>query len=328
MSGLETSLRHYAIHGHNVSIHADVPAIANALHARLRFFQSAAIADAGITVSLHRVPDDASHCVVRPSGPSRPVYDPPSGVVDYFEDSRQLFLDNGQHVRVSSDVDAGAIQISVASDDTASCWTASHGLFTLPLIDLLKHHGRYSLHAACVSVNGTGILLPGNSGSGKSTLALALLRSGFDFLGDDMIFLECDGAGVRVLAFPDEIDLTPDSVRFFPDLAPLLNSPRPSGWPKYQLRTEDAFGIKPVSECRPNVLVFPRISGSEQSVLNTIERNEALMELAPNILLTDPAASQAHFDALAALVEQCTCYRLETGSDLQSVATLLRRLIP
>ena len=46
-----------------------------------------------------------------------------------------------------------------------------------------------SLHAACVGLNGRGILLMGLSGSGKSTLALHCLLNGFDFLSEDSVFV-------------------------------------------------------------------------------------------------------------------------------------------
>lgn len=45
------------------------------------------------------------------------------------------------------------------------------------------------LHAACVGINGRGILLMGSSGAGKSTVALHALLRGFDFLAEDSVFV-------------------------------------------------------------------------------------------------------------------------------------------
>ena len=45
------------------------------------------------------------------------------------------------------------------------------------------------LHAACVGLDGRGILLMGPSGSGKSTVALHSLLNGFDFLSEDSVFV-------------------------------------------------------------------------------------------------------------------------------------------
>lgn len=57
-----------------------------------------------------------------------------------------------------------------------------------------------------------------------------------------------------------------------------------------------------------------------------MEKDEALLELAPNVLLTEPRSSQAHLDALAGLVERCACYRLATGRDLDGAVHLLSGL--
>lgn len=48
------------------------------------------------------------------------------------------------------------------------------------------------LHAACVGLDGRGILLMGQSGAGKSTLALQCLLEGFEFLAEDSVFVEAD----------------------------------------------------------------------------------------------------------------------------------------
>jgi hypothetical protein len=204
---------------------------------------------------------------------------------------------------------------------------ASHPMLTLPLIDHLKRHGRFSLHAGCLSRAGEGLLLAGTSGAGKSTLTLALLRAGFDFLGDDLVFLTTGPDGVRALAFPDEIDVTDETIRFFPEMAYLLATPRATGWPKRQVRPENLYGSTVVCECRPRVLVFPRITGQSTSAITPLERGLAFMEIIPNILLTDPDSSQAHFDSLSALVEQCECYRLEAGTDLDEAVDLLRTVM-
>jgi hypothetical protein len=45
------------------------------------------------------------------------------------------------------------------------------------------------LHAACVGLDGRGILLMGPSGAGKSTVALQCLLDGFDFLSEDSVFV-------------------------------------------------------------------------------------------------------------------------------------------
>lgn len=48
------------------------------------------------------------------------------------------------------------------------------------------------LHAACVGLDGRGILLMGPSGAGKSTVALQSLLEGLDFLAEDSVFVAPD----------------------------------------------------------------------------------------------------------------------------------------
>jgi hypothetical protein len=132
---------------------------------------------------------------------------------------------------------------------------------------------------------------------------------------------------LRLQAFPDEIDVTDTTVHFFPELHHLLQRPLARGWPKRQVQPDALYGVTTVLECSPAVLVFPSVANTERSVLTAITEAEALLELAPNILLTEARSSQAHFDALAELVSTSSLYRLATGRDFAAVATLLKELL-
>ncbi len=271
--------------------------------------------------------DGAAHPLQRPVGPIRPVYDPPAGEVLYGDAEDRLYIDYRDRVRVLCDPGGGEVQLSLRSSEPENLWLASHPLFTLPFVEVMKRHGRYSLHAAGLCVDGRALLLAGSSGAGKSTLALALLRAGFRFLGDDMCFLATGAEGLRVLAFPDEIDVTDDTARLFPELSFLLAAPARPRTGKRQLLPEDVYEVEFVEECRPGVLVFPRIAHTERSTLTPMDPAEALLELAPNVLLTEPRASQAHLDALAQLVCESGCYRLDTGRDFDELPQLLGELL-
>ena len=297
-----------------------VPGVDSAIDTRLRYFRIEDPDRHYFYVTIRRVERVEGRSVAPPDSPSRPVYDPVAGEIVYSDMCETLTLDDGNNVRTLCDTRSGAIDISVAADDPGTCWVASHSLFTIPLIDLLKRHGRYSLHAASLSHDGHGLLIAGTSGSCKTKRGtLALLRAGFDYLGDDMVFLVNHQIGVQASGVPDEVRcVTPDTVRFFPELSHLREVQRLPGWQKHQILPEDVYGVKPVMQSHPRVLLFPRVSGLEHSVITPLDSHVALLELSPNILLTHPASSQKHFDALGALVNQCRCYRLETGTDLAS----------
>jgi hypothetical protein len=327
MYAAEPCRYHYLMHGLRLTVRTDTPAVLAALDARLHHFRTATEGAPDITVEAHTVPDITRHIVAPLDEPARPVYDAASGVVLYADGSQRLYLDDEVSVRAMCDPFTSTITMSIAGTHPGAAWLASHPMLTIPLIDLLKRRGRFSLHAGCLSRAGDGLLLAGTSGAGKSTLTLALLRAGFDFLGDDLVFLRPGPDGIQALAFPDEIDLTDDTIRCFPELEPILATPRAEGWPKRQVRPEVLYGSTIPSDCRPSVLVFPQVSGNPTSTLVPLERGLAFLEVIPNILLTDPESSQSHFDALSALVQQCDCYRLETGTDLDEAVNLLRDLV-
>lgn len=269
-----------------------------------------------------------SHGFERP-GAARPVYDPPLGEVVYDDADDRLFIGYGPRLRVLCEPGRGRARASAAGVEEEDLWSLSHPLFTLPLVELLKRRGLYGLHAGGACRGGKALLLAGTSGAGKSTLTLALARAGFGFLGDDTLFLSRrPGEGPRVLAFPDEFDLTDQTVALFPDLAPRLGGPSPAGWRKRQVRVERAYGTPVVWECAPAVLVFPRVAGVRHSELAPLSPGEALLELAPNVLLTEPRSSQAHLDALAELVAASECFRLATGTDLEEAARVVGELLP
>ena len=247
---------------------------------------------------------------------ARTVYEPPAGEVVYDDGRDLLYLQQGR-LSALCEPAAGRVRFSAPAAEGEDLWILSHPLLSVPMMELLKRRGLFGVHAAGASLDGRALVLAGTSGSGKSTLSVALARAGFGFLGDDTLFLD----GHRVLAFPDEIDLTEQSVSFFPDLQ---LAPPPAGWRKRQLRADET---RIVWESTPSLLVFPRVSGRPRSELRPIDAGEALLELAPNVLLTEPASSQAHLDALAGLARASRCYRLETGTDLDEAVRLLRELM-
>jgi hypothetical protein len=95
------------------------------------------------------------------------------------------------------------------------------------------------LHAACVGLNGRGILLMGPSGSGKSTVALHSLLNGFDFLSEDSVFVA--PKSMRATGVANFLHVRTDSLSWLgpaPASALIRKSPiirRRSGVEKFEL---------------------------------------------------------------------------------------------
>ncbi len=317
----------YTFHGIHLAIDSDQPQIIDALHTRLRHFPTDDQLEAELCFTFDQVPDGAYHVVKRPLETLRSVYDPPVGEVVYADASDQLYICYGDDARVLCDVRKGRAQVSYRETVQNYLWLLTCPLFTIPLMEFLKRRQRYSLHAAGVCWNGAGMLVPGTSGAGKTTLALALLRNGWDLLSDDMVFLTHEPDDVQVLAFPDAIDITDATALFFPELQGWVRQPKGDGWAKHQLRFEAVYGSRFTWTCKPSVLVFPTVADEASSRLVPITPDEALLELAPNVLLTEAASSQRHLDRLAALVRTCRSYRMATGRDFDAIPNLLCRLM-
>jgi energy-coupling factor transporter ATP-binding protein EcfA2 len=99
--------------------------------------------------------------------------------------------------------------------------------------------GLVSLHAACVGLNGRGVLLMGPSGAGKSTLALLCLLQGLDFLSEDAVFIA--PASLLATGIANFLHVTENSLRWVErdrDAAAIRRSPvirRRSGVKKFEL---------------------------------------------------------------------------------------------
>jgi hypothetical protein len=104
----------------------------------------------------------------------------------------------------------------------------SEQLMTRDVVDFLYAHifsrtlaeapGAPLLHAACLRRNGCRVLLVGMKGAGKTTLTVRLTLSGYDFEGDENVFIR-PGA---VIARPRGMHVKARSLRFLPELGPLV----------------------------------------------------------------------------------------------------------
>jgi hypothetical protein len=308
--------RLYDIHGVRLEIAAEDPIVDAAVFGRLRHF----VADGGAPPSI-RIAYRAAGSLAASGTPGRPVYDPPTGSVTFDDEDDVLHIEHAG-VRARCEAARGQAIVAGPADDP---WLLSRPMLTFPMLELLKRHGRFSLHAAGAALDGQPVLAAGTSGAGKSTLAVALMRAGFEFLADDMVFLTREPS-LLVHPFPDETDLTDESAGFFPELEHLVGHV-PEGWPKHHLRVDVTFGAAIAAPAAPALIVFPRPSGRSRSVVTPMAPHEVLRELAPNVLLTERTASQAHLDVLGELARGTPAYRLATGHDLQEAAETVAALL-
>jgi hypothetical protein len=209
-------------------------------------------------------------------------------------------------VAARCDARAGRVAIRVRRDDERAISIGTHLFFSLCLLEILRRHERYPLHAAGVALEARAVLVAGASGAGKSTIALACVKAGWDFLGDDVVLLRGGAlAQLEIHAFPDEIDLTPETLRMFQGLGPAA-----PGNQKTHVRPLDVAWLKIAPHAVPAVIVFPERSAGRSRLL-PMSADDALVALVPHIVRTDPAVVQRHLDAIATLARSVPAFRLE-----------------
>lgn len=323
--GAAVTQRFYEIHGIGVTVDALDATVREAMDRRLRDFRC----EPSLTRAEVRFEFlTGGEGLAPPAGTGRPVYDTPLGSLYYYPEADVLFGELAG-VRLLCQPGRGVASVHCVAFTGRELYLATHPLTTIGLMELLERRGLFSLHAACLaSGDGRGVLLAGPSGAGKSTLALALARAGMSFLSDDLVFLAYAGDGaINVLGFADGVGVSEHTAACFGELRSLLDDPPAPGFPKRLRRIEELFGVAAVSACMPGALVFPEVRRDRPSRIEALDPQEAMLRLVPDLLLTEPAATQAHLQAIAVLLGQVRCYELGSGTDLERAADLVRELV-
>jgi hypothetical protein len=112
------------------------------------------------------------------------------------------------------------------------------------------------LHAACVRVAGSGVLLCGDSGEGKSTLAYAGSRAGWTYVSDDSTYLPVDCEDRLAIGNCHQIRFRPSGSELFPELAGRPITPRAAGKPSIEVRTSELRDISTANETLVEHVLF------------------------------------------------------------------------
>ena len=113
------------------------------------------------------------------------------------------------------------------------------------------------IHAACVDLEGCGVLLCGDSGAGKSTLSYACAQAGWTYITDDASYLVNSRQDRLVVGNCNQARFRPPSQEFFPELAGLEITQRgDQGKPSIELCTSARRDITTSHLARVNYVVF------------------------------------------------------------------------
>lgn len=113
-----------------------------------------------------------------------------------------------------------------------------------------------AVHAACVALDGHGVLLAGDSGAGKSSLAYACARRGWTYTSDDSSSLVIRGQGRTVLGNPRLFRFRDTAGGLFPEFRGIVANRRGHGKPTIEVSTDLMPTIRTAVEAHADYVVF------------------------------------------------------------------------
>lgn len=185
---------------------------------------------------------------------------------------------------------------------------------------VLRVNRLLTLHGAVMVRSGTAILLSGPKGMGKSTISLKLMQSGFAMVSDDSPLITMHEGFACALSSLDELSVTKNTLRLFPELKPLVTRQREISGKYFISRrllreSQLSYGPAPIT-------LFIDLKRGEYTTANLVERSK---QLVLEELFTDDLAlfnlphpvpgyfaniNQFQFETFSRLVEQSKTYTL------------------
>jgi hypothetical protein len=160
-----------------------------------------------------------------------------------------------------------------------------------------------TIHAACVALDGSGVLFCGPSGAGKSTLAYACARKGWQYLTDDASALVKGRTDRVVIGNPHRLRLRPDAGLIFPEFHDRLVTGRANGKMSIEIATAKEPQIDRLPECRIEQVVFLARAQGAKASLRPYPRERALEELSAVIAFGRPEQRKARISHYRNLLE-------------------------
>jgi len=250
------------------------------------------------------------------------------GMVKIYHQGPLRYLEVDTQARVVADVEKRTAVGFAEKELLQSDWLVSN-LFFYPLWgQLLKECGLFPLHAAGLVKEGRSCLFLGRSGSGKSTLTLHLVKNGYGLLSDDTVFLREKDGRIEALSFPEEINVSEQTMELIPELSRVEN------FTVNELRNKSSFSIEElypgcvVDTSEPALMVFPQIAEVASTTVAPMSRTEALaLAMRYGYFFLDPSTTGRHFEILSLLARQGRCFRLNSGSDQEELGRAVDRLL-
>jgi len=242
-----------------------------------------------------------------------------------FSDSSVRYINLGQRSFIAVDHGAreavGVIPEHFANDETgfASVYLARMFYLTAPGLGLA------SISAACVAMEGRGLLLFGVPGSGKTTASYLSTRLGLQFHADQAVFLDKKGRTLRAWGEFWPAAFREDALQFLPELAgqtrPLVYCDKTFLCVGKQSSPSAAGAVTPVS------CIFLQREAGASPRLQPIRQEEASARIAAFVPFPDNMSSGPDHDAVFKALGRLPAYDLAYGTDPSEAAVFLRSML-
>jgi hypothetical protein len=206
-----------------------------------------------------------------------------------------------------------------------SGWDVGRLLIHPVCYELFRHAGLFPMHAAGAARDGDAVIFSGRGGTGKTTSAVALVRAGFELLGDDLLLLRLGRGGLRVFSWPQRVRVTKKTARMVPELSHLRGTP---GRLKKDFLLKEVYGRGHARSARPRLILFPELTRRHGHSALPLDPAAAACRLLPNSLyVVEPDIAARHFDVLARLGAACKSYVLRCGTNIEDLPALVEKLL-
>lgn len=197
-----------------------------------------------------------------------------------------------------------------------------------PLTHLLAlwfaRHGKILTHAACVGLNGEGVLIVGKGGAGKSTTSLLCMNDGFEFVSDDHCLVSTAPIATAHSLY-GSAKICEDG---FDGLEGLKAVPQLTGRPtgeKVILLLNRSRDTQLTTHLRLRAIFRAQITNNERtSRLRPMSQADAFKVLAASCALHVPSERKNAIHHFSQLSRQVPAYTLELGSELERVPEVVR----
>jgi hypothetical protein len=173
------------------------------------------------------------------------------------------------------------------------------------------------VHAGAMAKNEIGVLIPGQSGSGKSTSCLNLLRAGYDYLGDDYVWVEM-AEQVKVFSLYQTAKVEPENFENrFSDWKKYVQNKADYQQQKAIFHVKDMFPEAAISATKITAILLPKVAHQEKTVFRRAGSMHALMAMAPTTLHHLPHNRENSYKKMVHISSMLPAYHWNLGHDLK-----------